>query len=153
MAIKKSGLLAEANAAAPLEGLGTELNRCKNVVKCVYDFAVLGGAIGDIPLLDDEGNPAMIPAKAIVTNVLIDTLTAPLSGGAATVALKLVSAADLLGATAKASVTGMLDGIPVNTAATAVKNGASDSQVKATVGTAALTAGKLNVFVEYVQSN
>lgn len=152
MAIKKVGLLSEANKAAPLEGLGTEVNRCKNMMVCVYDFAVLGGAVGDIGLLDDEGNAAMVPAKAIVTKVLVDTITAPTSGGLATVALKLVNAADLLGATAKASVTGILDGVPAETAATAVKNGAADSQVKVTVGTAALTAGKLRVFVEYNQS-
>lgn len=149
MSISKVGLLSEANKAAPLEGIGTELNRCKNVVKCVYDFAVSGGVQGDIGLLDDEGNPAVVPANAIITRVLVDVLTQPTSAGAATVAIKAVGAGDLLGATAKASLTvGLHDGIPVNTAATSVKATVQE-QIKATIGTADLTAGKINVFVEY----
>lgn len=128
-----------------------ELKISKNVLRATYDFAVNGGAIGDIALLDVDGNAAIIPDNAVITKVLVDVITAATSGGAATVALKSEAAADLLAATAVASVTGFLDGKPVNTAATVVKLSA-DRTIKATVAAFALTAGKFHVFIEYVLS-
>lgn len=132
----------------PIENLAKELHKTKNVLKAVYDFSVSGGAVGDIGLLDDDGNPAKIPANAIVTRVLIDVLTAPTSGGSATVAGKLVNAADLLAATAIASITGFVAGKPDEAVANLVKP-TSETQVKITVAVAALTAGKFNMFLEY----
>jgi hypothetical protein len=54
---------------------------------------------------------------------------------------------DLLAATAIAGFSGITAGIPVGTAATAVK-ATVDSKVVATIAVAALTAGKLNVYLE-----
>lgn len=146
--LRNTGLLTRCNKATPHEGLGTELNGMGNQLKAIYDFSVSGGAIGDIALLDSEGNAATLPSGAIITKVLVDVITAPTSLGAATVALKAQTAADLLAATAKASVTGLLDGVPVATAATSIKLTA-DRQVYATVAVAALTAGKINVFINW----
>lgn len=112
------------------------------VAKVTYDYAVHGGAVGDISL------DLVLPSGAIVYDGIVDVLTAPLSGGSATVALKIQSSADLLGATAKASFTGMLDLVPAGTAATALKLTA-DRTLKVTVATAALTAGKFNVYIKY----
>lgn len=116
----------------------------KHVVVAKYDYSKHGGAVGDITLDDSS-----LPLGAIITRVLIDAKTALTSGGAATIAVKSASAADLLGATAVASWTGLIDGIPVNTAATSIKL-AADAQVKLTVAVAALTAGIADVYVEYV---
>ena len=118
----------------------------ERVVKAQYDFATLGGAVGDISL------GVVIPVDAIITDVVIDVLTAPTSGGAATIAVKAQTAADLLAATAIASVTGILQGVPTaGTIASAIKTTAART-VTITVAVAALTAGKFNVLVKYVLS-
>ena len=79
-------------------------------------------------------------------------LTAPTSGGSATIALGANSTTDLLGATAYGSVTDRVAGVPVGTAATCVKV-TSETALKVTIGTAALTAGKFNVFVQWYMSD
>lgn len=111
-----------------------------------YDFALDSGAVGDIVLRGDT-----LPAGAVITDVLIHVDTPPTSAGAATVALRAESAADLNAAAA-------ISGAPWSTAG-AKRGGltATSAPVKttvpraitATVGTAALTAGKFRVFVTY----
>lgn len=140
------------NSVAQKHQLGTLLQKNVNVVTGKYSFAVQGGAVGDISLLSDLNNTnstIVIPDNAVIKKVYIDVLTAPTSGGAATVAVKLQSAADLKGATAIASFTGIMDGVPAGAAANMIKLTA-DRTLKITVATAALTAGKFNVYVEYV---
>ena len=114
----------------------------------LYSFATDGGAVGDITLRGDT-----IPSGAIITDVLIHVDTALTSGGAATVALKAESAADLNAADAISgapwSTTGAKRGdLDADTAP--VKTTAARSIV-ATVGTAALTAGKFSVYVTYLE--
>lgn len=112
-----------------------------------YDFAVDGGAVGDIALRGQQ-----IPQGAIILDVLIDVETVLTSGGAATVALKAESAADLNAADA-------ISGAPWST--TGAKRGDLDADtapvkttaartITATVATAALTAGKFSVIVTYL---
>lgn len=110
--------------------------------KVTYDFDVHGGAVGDIAL------DCTVPDNAVILDGIVDVLTPPTSGGAATVALKVEGAADLLGATAIASVTGLVDTVPNGTAANAIKTTA-DRVVTVTVAVAALTAGKMNIFFRY----
>lgn len=144
------------NTHAPLDPiLGTQLHKTKNILKAIYDFASLGGAVGDIALLDDEGNPAIIPSKAVVTRCWSETITTVTSGGSATVAAKLLTAADLQAATAKASLVAgaFVEGVELGTAATYLKqSNALDQQVKVTVAVAALTAGRVAYYLEYVLS-
>jgi hypothetical protein len=147
-----SAKLTELGNKSPLENIAKELHKTTNVVKAKYSFAVQGGAIGDVTLVDDDGNAVVIPDNALIMQVIVDVLTAPTSGGSATVALKAQSAADLLGATAIASITGVVAGVPVDSAATSIKLTA-DRTVKATIATAALTAGVFNVFIRYVLSD
>lgn len=111
-------------------------------VKATYDFTVHGGAVGDIEL------DLKLPAGAIVYNGFINIVTDPTSGGSATVAIKIEGAADLLAATAIASVTGQLDTIPDGTAANVVVLTA-ERKLTVTVATAALTAGKMDVYLQY----
>ena len=148
-------LLNKMNTTAQKVGLGDELDKTKNVLCAKYSYALQGGAVGDLTLVKDINAPlttdnyAVLPDNAIITKVWIDVLTAPTSGGAATVALKSQSAADLLAATAIASITGILAGVPDDAVANMIKLTA-DRTVKATVAVAALTAGKFNVYIEYV---
>lgn len=115
-----------------------------------YDFAVDGGAVGDIDLTYD----AQIPANAIVIGGLIEVDTALTSGGSATVALKVEGAADILAATAFGSApwssTGRKSVIPVFTGVTSVKTTAA-RKIQATIATAALTAGVFDVVLFYIE--
>lgn len=135
-------------------GLGTVLHRTLNVMKCVYSFAVNGGGVGAIALNDDLGNPAILPPGAIIFESFSNWTTAATSGGSATGAFSIATStsADLLAATGKASLTGILAGTPVNTAATAIALGtnALGYQVYFNIATAALTAGVGNVYIWYV---
>lgn len=123
--------------------------QAKQILRARYDFSIQGGAIGAINLLDDNGKAAVIPDNAIITKVLVDVITAPTSGGAATIALGANTTTDIKAATAIASYTGIVACVPVETAASCVKTTA-DRNVVATVATAALTAGRFYVLVEYI---
>lgn len=115
-----------------------------------YDFSVDGGAIGDIDLTSE----AVIPEGAVVLGGFIEVDTVLTSGGSATVALKVNSAADMQTAagvgSAPWSTTGRKSVIPVFTGATAVKTTAA-RKIQATVATAALTAGVFDVVLFYVE--
>lgn len=115
-----------------------------------YDFAVDGGAVGSITLRGIGS--AAIPSGAIVLDTVIEVLTVPTSGGAATAALQVEAANDVVNAAvisgAPWSTTGRKAGIPVS-AATSVKTTAARTPALV-VGAAALTAGKVRVSVEYI---
>lgn len=125
-------------------GLGGLENKI-NLKHFEYDFSKEGGAVGDINLRGGK-----IPTDAIVLFGTIYVETAVTSDGAATIALKIEGAGDVLAATGKASFSAnaILDGVPDWTAANAVR--ATDNQyLVATVGTAALTAGKFTVALAF----
>lgn len=151
--VKSQAFLATANSRAPLEGMGTLINQTKNVVRAVWDFAVQGGAVGTVNLLDEQGNAVLLPAGAFITNVVLDVVTPATTGASGTGSLGFLSTVDLLAATAAASITGVLAGIPVGTAATWKGPGtAALTPITFTIATGALTAGKFNAFIEYVVS-
>lgn len=127
--------------------LGGGLGRTK-VATAMYDFAVDGGAVGDIALRGDT-----LPSGAIILDSLIDVDTVLTSGGAATVAIKTEGAADVNAADAISgapwSTTGAKRGDLTATSAP-VKTTAART-ITATVATAALTAGKFNVYIWFVE--
>ncbi len=141
------------NAYIPHASIRDSLGGC---AVDVYDFAVHGGAVGTITL------PLEIPDNAIITEAYADVITDPTSDGSATVALGLNTNADLLAATAIASVTGVVSLLPSYTAAldgNAAAGGVeasspvkltADRKLKMTIATAALTAGKIAVYVKWV---
>ena len=115
------------------------------IAEATYSFAVNGGAVGDIVLTQGD----TIPSGAIILGGLVEVTTQVTSGGAATIAIKVEGAADILAALAVASWTvGRKTVIPVFTGATTVKTTAARS-ITATVATAALTAGVFNVYLVY----
>jgi len=124
------------------------------VQEYVYDFSVDGGTASTITL-SSKDNKDVLPVGAIVTNATVWVQTAATSGGSATVSFGLGADADgLLSATAVASLTenavivGDSTVIP-GSAAVRVANAAGGA-VTATIATAALTAGKISVLVEYL---
>lgn len=115
-----------------------------------YDFAVDGGAVGAITLRGDS-----IPSGSIVVDTFVNVDTIVTSGGAATVSLGIQTAVDIRAVatdltTAPALSTlgpkhGLITGASVPSTTTAIR------PVIATIATAALTAGKFSVIVEYLE--
>ncbi len=124
----------------------------------VYDFAVHGGAVSTITL------PLKLEAGTIIKEAYAFVETAGASGGSATIALGMNTNTDLLGATAVASFStnAVISLLPNYTAAldgNAASGGVigstpirltADRQLKVTIATAALTAGKIVVYMEYI---
>lgn len=120
----------------------------KRMLTAVYNFSTQGGAIGSIELKDEDGKSMSIPANACITRLFTDVQTAFTSGGSATVAIA-VGATVLKAATAFNDAT--LTGFDAQTVTAVKVTVASVPQI--TVAVAALTAGKMRVFIEYIQSD
>lgn len=112
----------------------------------VYDFAVHGGAVGNLDL------GITVPAGTIILDGIYDVVTPLTSGGAATVALKVEAANDVLAAAAinTAGTAGLHAIVPDGTAAKAIK-ATQDRKVTLAVAVAALTAGKLYGYLRCVR--
>ena len=117
----------------------------KRVVRGVYDFSKSGGAIGSYTL------GFKLPANSIVTHTYFENSTSFTDGGSGTASLGCSGVADLY---ASADITGNSDGditegIQDDTVAnyTSIAAGCTP---KLHIDGAAATAGKLNVFVEYI---
>lgn len=114
-----------------------------------YDFAVDGGAIGTIVLRSDDGP---IPNGSYITQAVVDVLTLFTTGSAATAALTVEAANDIVSATivsgAPYSTTGLKSAIPVGTGATMIKTSAQRSP-SIVIATGTVTAGKLRLILEY----
>ena len=91
-----------------------------------------------------------VPDNAIVISGHVDVITAVTSEGAATVAIGLVSGVDLLAATAKTSL-GLAAQVPMAAVKTAPIKLAAERAVTVTVGTAALTAGKFDGYIVWME--
>jgi len=91
-----------------------------------------------------------IPDNAIVIGGHVDVITAVTSDGDATVAISLVAANDLLTATGKASLAIKAQLPMAAVIAQPIKLEAA-KPVTVTVGTAALTAGKINGYIIWME--
>jgi hypothetical protein len=142
--------------SGPLTRLGTQVTQKKvNVLKAVYDFAILGGASGSsIILKDSDGGQATLPKGAVVRRVLISTPTA-LTASQTTATLSF--GLDALATNFKAAtVIGtynagerFVDGIPQGSAATAMHVNGYNQAVGMQIGVAPITAGKVVLYIEY----
>jgi hypothetical protein len=114
----------------------------------LYEFALDGGAVGDITLRGDS-----LPSGAVILDAWLHVDTALTSGGAATVAIKTEGAADINAADAISGAPWSTTGAKRAdfTATTAPIKTTAARNIVATVGTAALTAGKFSVIIEYVE--
>lgn len=114
-----------------------------------YNFASQGGAVGTIPLAGVAG----IPANAAIISAYIDVITPVTSGGAATAALQVESAADVQAAVVVSGAPWSTAGVKLSsarTAATAPIKTTAARDVSLVIAVAALTAGVFRVYVEYI---
>lgn len=131
---------------------GANVGRVKSA-RGDYSFAADGGAVGTIALTGST----LIPAGAIVIGGFVEITTALTSAGAATIALQVEGAGDIVAATAVASWTiGRKNVLPARTsgsltAATSVKTTAA-RDISVVIAVAALTAGAFKVVLEYVET-
>lgn len=146
--------------------LGTLVQKNQNLVVGKYSFAVQGGAsslsLSPIYLLTDLNNPksyVVIPAKAIITNIWVNTITTKLSStgglwgtGSASLGMSVVSANDLLAAREGSTAFYQLftGAITKGTSTTWLKLGTADKRVSITISNNPVTAGKFNAYIEYV---
>jgi hypothetical protein len=114
-----------------------------------YDFAIDGGAVGNITLRGGR-----VPTGAIVTDVFTQMVT-PLAGGTGTdtVALTLESAGDVQAATARnaAPWTGAGSKRHSFTPTTAPIIPTQERGVVMAIAGSVLTAGKFNTFIRYTE--
>lgn len=106
----------------------------------VYDFAKDGGATGALDVVK-------VKDACVLRNAYYKVNTACTSGGSATVSLgKSGDAAGIVAATAVASLTAgaVIDSASIGTGYKL----AADDVVQLSIGTAALTAGKITVVIE-----
>ena len=125
------------------------------VLRVDYDFAVDGGAIGNLNLGTRDHT---IPDNGVVVGGMIDVLTTFTSAtDAATIAVRVEGADDIVAAIAISDVSnvwdaGRQDVIPTMAGSTGVKTTAA-RRVRVDIAVEALTAGKMSVFLYYVVSN
>ena len=118
-----------------------DLSGPARIVTALYDFSVDGGATGTVDL------DVTIPANAIVTRVWTDELTNCTSAGsAAEVAIEV--GAQVLVAAAVASG---LSGAQEQTVSAPVKI-TTAANLELVISVTALTAGKVRIFCEFIQS-
>ncbi len=146
MGSTKTTLSEKIQAFGPVKSLGM-----LRVAKARYNFAVDGGAQGAII----PKTTTLLPANTVIVGATINSTTAFLSGGSATLSVGTSagsSATSILGATAKASLSAnaVLNGVPVF--ATPVKLTAK-GYLNVTIGTADATAGIVEVTVYYYVAN
>ena len=115
------------------------------VLEATYSFAVSGGAVGTISL-------NAIPQGAIILGGLLEVEAVPTSAGAATIAVQVEGAGDIIAAAALGvapwSTVGRKSVVPAFTGATSVKTTAAQT-VDIVIGTAALTAGVFRVYLVF----
>jgi hypothetical protein len=109
------------------------------ICEVTYDYSVDGGAAGALDLFTAD-------ADLVIHRVTAKVVTAVTSGGAATVEVgKSGDTAGLVAQTGKASLTA---GVVVDSKIGGYKL-ASGAKIIQTIGTAALTAGKIKYLIEY----
>jgi len=123
-----------------------------HVTPFVFDTAVndAGGTPASNKTVAAHPLAVTIPDNAIVIGGSIDCIAAVTSDGNATVAISLVAANDLLTATGKASLT-LAAQLPLAAVIAAPIKLAAAKPVTVTVGTAALTAGKINGYIIWME--
>ena len=124
------------------------------VAHAVYSFAVDGGLVSTIIV----ANNFIIPSGSIIYNASINTTTGCTSGGAGTLSVGLTSPSSitsLCGATAIAQLgtATFVQSVPVPQTATTWLKTTAVSSAQVAIGTAALTAGVVEIYVFYFESS
>lgn len=140
--------------------LGTQITQKKvQVIKGTYDFNRDGGAsTAFITLKDADGKAAVIPKSAVIKQVTIDLLHAPLaSTGVANISLGITTATDLYAANLVSAMTTMslISGTATGTAINMLKlpSTIAGRTPSVNITTNSLSQGKFNVIIEYYLSD
>jgi hypothetical protein len=124
--------------------LGELFSNEVQTVKLTYDFAQDGGGVGNIDL-------ATFARKAIVLRGVVHVETACTSGDAATVAIGINDTdADAFTTTTTGAVANLVDDAVLYVATTNAHVAQVDDTVRLAIGAHALTAGKINVIIQYM---
>lgn len=133
--------------------IGPTFNNAEEVVTAVYDFAEDGGATGALDIFEASGD-------VVITHFHSYVMTAATSGGSATLKVGTSGDDDLFMTATQGAVANLtaaaafmplaVEGTP-NALPLPVKL-ASGSKIIQTIGTAALTAGKVKYVVKYVKA-
>lgn len=115
----------------------------KQMAKFSYDFARDGGEIGDIPL---KALISELEGDMVVTDIIVRAVTPLASAGSATVTFGDGTTADRFLANQFANLDAAGDIVRDGTLAEILDEGA---ELNMSVGVAALTAGELEVYVEF----
>jgi len=123
-----------------------------NVTKFTFDTAANDAASTPASNKTVAAHPlaVTIPDNAIVISGFVDVIAAVTSNGDATVAIHLANANDLLAATEKANLT-LAAQLPMAAVIAAPIKLTAEKAVTVTVGTAALTAGKIDGYLYWVE--
>lgn len=116
-----------------------------------YSFAVEGGAVSTIALTGSS----VLPAGAVILAAYIEVVTAPTSGGAATITVQAENAGDVQAAAAISGAPWSTLGMKLSSARTRAAvplKLTAPSDISIVVATAALTAGVFRVYVEYIEA-
>jgi len=135
--------------------LGTQVTQKKvNVLKAVYNHAVLGGGQyawgSSVILRDAAGGQAVLPKNAIIQKVIIHTLTA-VQG--VNVAIGANTVGDIYPMKRYSTLSGIQTGIQDGSTALMSKIGGAKTSITASFGDGSASAGKFNVFIEYLLSD
>lgn len=128
----------------------------KKIASAVFDTGDTDSSGVSNTTIAAHGTGVYIPDNAIITKVHIDVITTFESAtDAATMAISALGANDIVSAVAISTGTpwdaGQQAAIPVDTPATSIKLTA-EKEIVVTVAVEVLTAGKMVIFVEYMQS-
>lgn len=120
----------------------------RKTARATYDVAVDGGTVGA------RGLGVWLPAKALITRSYFYVVTqfASTAGATATMAFSCEDANNIKTASSYngPSAGSFVEGQSTGTAASMVGSIASACEITATIATASQTAGKANIFVDYV---
>ena len=123
-----------------------------NVTKFTFDTAANDAASTPASNKTVAAHPlaVTIPDNAIVISGFVDVIAAVTSNGDATVAIHLANANDLLAATEKANLT-LAAQLPMAAVIAAPIKLTAEKAVTVTVGTDALTAGKIDGYIVWIE--
>ena len=132
--------------------VGTQVvDKKTQLMRAKFDYATQGDsttAAVEYVLKDVDGKDAVLPKGAIITKAIIDVLTTA-SPTTTDLSVEVESSDDIKAAATWANSLGIVAGIPDGDAANMIKT-TTDKSVKFKSGSGGLTAGKLDVFIEYI---
>ncbi len=125
------------------------------VAKFIYDFSVDGAGSGGHPRTITPASSPTFPIGALIMDGIMEVITPPT--GATNLSVGTQAAGDIIADAAISGAPWSTAGrkliVPVNSVATIVKIATTAKQVSIISTVAALTAGKFNIFLRYVQSD